>query len=191
MDKDYFSIDSILAEGQKIQCSFKLDVSQLGYLGGGDDVDIKEDTKMQLPFWLAETLFYQDWVDLALPQPFTQRVKKALNAEARSVKLSLLVGETGHWYAFGKMIARVYEQHMDVELCELLLKTFQARLVDIMDQAQHTPGNTITAGLASAGGATGAEDFRDGLEWLERELFVIAQESAKQIKIWHESSDKR
>jgi len=32
MDYDYFSIDAILAENQKIHCTFKLDVPGMGHL---------------------------------------------------------------------------------------------------------------------------------------------------------------
>ncbi len=39
-----------------------------------------------------------------MPPPFTSRVRNALNAEARSVKLSNLVGQGGLWYGFGRMV---------------------------------------------------------------------------------------
>ncbi|KAG8949305.1 DNA replication protein [Tulasnella sp. 424] len=105
MDTDYYSIDSILAENHKIQCTFKIDVPGLGYIDGGNEKDIKAGTKMLLPYWLAPTLSLQDWVDVEIPQPFGAKVKRALAADARSVKLSNLVGGTGTWYGFGKMMA--------------------------------------------------------------------------------------
>lgn len=58
MDNDYFSIDAILAENQvwihprypavqvnrqlaqKIQCTFKVDVPDMGHLGGGANHDV-------------------------------------------------------------------------------------------------------------------------------------------------------
>ena len=42
-----------------------------------------------------------------MPPPFQQRVRNALTAEARSVKLSGLVGSGGLWYGFGKMIVQL------------------------------------------------------------------------------------
>lgn len=56
MDNDYFSIDAILAENQvcqdlgpqsnsnwvwqKIQCTFKVDIPDMGHLGGGNERDV-------------------------------------------------------------------------------------------------------------------------------------------------------
>lgn len=45
-----------------------------------------------------------DWADVATPAAFGTRVRNALRAEPRSVKLSSLVGAGGLWYGFGKMI---------------------------------------------------------------------------------------
>lgn len=46
----------------------------------------------------------RDYADCTVPNPFNQRVRNALNAEPRSVKLSGLVGSGGLWYGFGRMI---------------------------------------------------------------------------------------
>ncbi|KAG8973807.1 DNA replication protein [Tulasnella sp. 425] len=121
MDTDYYSIDSILAENHKIQCTFKIDVPGLGYIDGGNEKDIKAGTKMLLPYWLAPTLSLQDWVDVEIPQPFGAKVKRALAADARSVKLSNLVGGTGTWYGFGKMMADLLQDPQSSELSATLL----------------------------------------------------------------------
>ena len=42
MDFDYFSIDAILAENQKIQCTFKHEIKNMGHLAGGSDRDVRE-----------------------------------------------------------------------------------------------------------------------------------------------------
>ena len=49
----------------------------------------------------------RDYVDFTVPPPFSSRVRNALNAEAKSVRLSALVGAGGHWYGFGKIIMRL------------------------------------------------------------------------------------
>lgn len=41
MDDDYYSIESILAENQKIQCTFKVDVPDMGHLDGGKAGDVR------------------------------------------------------------------------------------------------------------------------------------------------------
>jgi hypothetical protein len=47
------------------------------------------------------------FADFNMPAPFAARVKNALNAEARSVRLSNLVGAGGLWYGFGRSIAKL------------------------------------------------------------------------------------
>ncbi|KDQ20738.1 hypothetical protein BOTBODRAFT_151621 [Botryobasidium botryosum FD-172 SS1] len=190
MDDDYYSIDAILADNQKIQCTFKLDVPNLGYLEGGEEKDIKTNSKIQLPHWLAPTLLYQDWVDFAIPPPFSLRVRKALNAEPRHVRLSSLVGGGGQWYSFGRMIVELLQEPQSEELAKVLQQTFHARLVDLMDQAQNFGGAAGSMGGAVGSGDVG-DDFREGLEGVERELFTLAQDSARATKLWYESSDKK
>jgi GINS complex subunit 3 len=49
----------------------------------------------------------RDYADFTIPPPFSSRVRNALNAEAKSVRLSALVGAGGLWYGFGKIIMRL------------------------------------------------------------------------------------
>lgn len=58
MEDDYYSIDSILAENQKIQCTFKVDIADMGHLDGGTERDIKALSKIQVPMWMAYILIY-------------------------------------------------------------------------------------------------------------------------------------
>ena len=77
MDRDYFDLDAVLVDNQRLACTFKHDVPGLGYLDGGKDRDvrtrfgrrcsprlwltrpqIKKGTTIQLPFWLALPLIY-------------------------------------------------------------------------------------------------------------------------------------
>jgi len=43
MDIDYFSIESILAENQKVQCTFKQEIHGMGHLAGGSERDVRLD----------------------------------------------------------------------------------------------------------------------------------------------------
>ena len=40
MEDDYYNIESILAENQKIQCTFKIDIPEMGHLDGGKAGDV-------------------------------------------------------------------------------------------------------------------------------------------------------
>lgn len=41
MEDDYYSIDAILAENQKIQCTFKQGIPNMGHLEGGNERDVR------------------------------------------------------------------------------------------------------------------------------------------------------
>ncbi|KAJ7591216.1 hypothetical protein C8J56DRAFT_1163225 [Mycena floridula] len=190
MDEDYFSIDAILAENQKLQCTFKRDIPDMGHLGGGSQRDIAALSKLQIPIWLLYILVYSNWADFNIPVPFGPKVRNALNAEARSVRLSNLVGAGGLWYGFGKTITSMLDDEQANEISNVLIKTFKDRLVDVVDQAQHF---AALGPVGGGGGATGdtAQAFREGLDSTERELFTLAQESAKRTKRWYEESKNK
>ncbi|KZV64616.1 GINS complex Psf3 component [Peniophora sp. CONT] len=188
MDDDYYSIDSILAENQKIQCTFKVDIPEMGHLDGGDERDIKALSKIQLPIWMAYILIYSNYAGFTVPPPFSNRVKNALKAEPRSVRLSALVGHGASWYAFGRIYMRLLSEEGAAEMSENLAKTFRDRLAEVIDQAQHF------AALGPVGGAGQSNDvaaaFREGLDATERDMFTLAQDSARSTKHWYESTDR-
>ncbi|KAF8219976.1 GINS complex, Psf3 component [Tricholoma matsutake] len=188
MENEYFSIDSILAENQRIQCTFKHDIPDMGHLGGGSERDIKAFSKIQIPIWLAYTIIYSDWADFNIPTPFGPRVRNALKAEARSVRLSGLVGAGGLWYGFGKTIMDILSEEQANEISDVLTKTFRARLVEVIDQAQHFAALGPVGGGSASGDS--AQAFREGLDATERDLFILAQESAKRTKKWYDDSDR-
>lgn len=45
---------------------------------------------------------------MTIPSPFGARVRNALDAEPKSVRLSALVGQGGMWYGFGKTMMDWY-----------------------------------------------------------------------------------
>jgi hypothetical protein len=40
MEFDYFSVEAILAENQKVQCTFKQGIPGMGHIGGGSERDV-------------------------------------------------------------------------------------------------------------------------------------------------------
>ncbi|KAF8665751.1 hypothetical protein AX16_000199 [Volvariella volvacea WC 439] len=188
MEGDYFDIEAILAENQKIQCTFKRDLPDLGHLGGGSERDIKEGSKIPIPIWMAYTTIFSDWADFFIPPAFAPRVRNALKAEARSVKLSNLVGAGGSWYGFGKAVMDMLESDHAEVISSMLVNTFRHRLGEVIDQAQHF----AVLGASGAAGSFGdtAQIFREGLDITERELFTLAQESTAMTKRWYEGSDR-
>ncbi|OCH93561.1 GINS complex, Psf3 component [Obba rivulosa] len=190
MEDDYYSIESILAENQKIQCTFKIDVPDMGHLDGGNERDIKALSKVQVPLWMAYILIYSDYADFTIPPPFSARVRSALNAEARSVRLSNLVGQAGLWYGFGRMIMRLLNDDVAKEMSDVLVKTFRDRLPEVIDQAQHFASVHASSADSGVGGDNATMLFREGLDGTERELFALAQDSTRRTKRWYETSER-
>ncbi|KAK7470851.1 DNA replication protein [Stygiomarasmius scandens] len=188
MDNDYFSIDAILAENQKFQCTFKQEIPDMGHLGGGSERDIQVQSKRQIPIWLAYTIIYSDWADFDIPAAFGPKVRNALKAEPRSVRLANLVGAGGSWYGFGKTTMDILSDEQAQVLSEMLTTTFKGRLIEVIDQAQHF----AALGPVGASGNTGdsSQAFREGLDATERDLFTLAQESSKKMKRWYEETEK-
>lgn len=52
----------------------------------------------------SQSIIPREWAVPVIPTPFAAKVRNALNAEAKSVRLSSLVGAGGLWYGFGKMV---------------------------------------------------------------------------------------
>ncbi|TFY59861.1 hypothetical protein EVJ58_g5514 [Rhodofomes roseus] len=69
MEDDYYSVESILAENQKIQCQFKIDIPDMGHLDGGNERDIKALSKIQIPMWMAYILIYSLVMSGYVPHP--------------------------------------------------------------------------------------------------------------------------
>ncbi|KAJ7638615.1 hypothetical protein FB45DRAFT_406944 [Roridomyces roridus] len=188
MEEDYFSIDAILAENQKIACRFTIDIPDMGHLGGGGERDITRASTLQLPVWLVYTIVLSNWADMIMPPAFGSKVRNALKAEPCSVRLASLVGAGGLWYGFGKTILEMLADEGKQEMSNLLTNTFRKRLVEVIDQAQHFAALGPAGGVGPTGDS--AQSFREGLDATERELFALAQEGSKRMKRWYEESDK-
>ncbi|KAJ6539140.1 hypothetical protein B0H19DRAFT_1222449 [Mycena capillaripes] len=203
MEDDYFSIDAILAENQKVGCRFKIDIPDMGHLGGGGERDITITNTLQLPIWLVYTVVLSCAFSTVFMRStlimnekglgrhdhapaFGSKVRNALKAEPCSVRLAGLVGAGGLWYGFGKTIMEMLSEKE--EMSQLLTNTFRKRLVEVIDQAQHFAALGPAGGAGPAGDS--AQSFREGLDGTERELFSLAQEGSKRMKRWYEEGEK-
>ncbi|GAA5888163.1 hypothetical protein JCM16303_003763, partial [Sporobolomyces ruberrimus] len=137
---------------------------------------LRENTVLELPYWLAMKLSDQDIVGLTLPRPYNQTVRNALSASPESVHLRNLGGGGGSFYAGGVRLLSLIE---DEALSKTLEASFRTRLVQIMDQSQHS--------LADHGGEGAAYEFSQGLDTWEKELFHIGESSAKGMKNWFDA----
>jgi GINS complex subunit 3 len=111
-------------------------------------------------------------ITLDLPESLSPRVMNALKADPKSVDLRALAP---HFYALG---ARILELFDEEEICEVLIKTWKARALEISDHA-----GSLGGGAAGGVGSDGVEFLR-GLDESERLLFRLAHDNGKAMKTW-------
>merc|ERR1711939_784406 len=148
-------------------------VPNLGHLEGSTERDLRKGTTLELPYWLGISLASvpdRDYLSIALPKPYSQRVRNALAASARSVNLRNLGGAGGWFFACG---VRLEESIDDAHLKEVLHRAFRLRLPEVMDQSQHASATSSSAGTGSSVGGVDqqAAAFLAGLDEWEKELF--------------------
>ncbi|KAN0071315.1 hypothetical protein V8E54_010746 [Elaphomyces granulatus] len=169
----YDDIDAILTDAQKIPCTFELEVPGLGFLDGNPGDEIKAGTRVDLPLWLAEMLSIgarlgtSRLVTLDLPSALSTRVMNALKADPRTVDLRSLAP---HFYRLGVRILELFEEE---EMVDILIETFRKRAAEIADHAHNPRGPLIEE-----------VDFLRGLDETERQLFRVAHDSAKEVRVW-------
>ncbi|KTW25967.1 hypothetical protein T552_03241 [Pneumocystis carinii B80] len=168
---NYYDIDDILSENTKIPSIFQYTVPGLGYIEGGHEPDIKEGTNMDLPFWLAEMLAINNFIDIELPSAFSPKVRNALKACPQNVDLRMF---STHYYLFGEKILNLLS---DNELVNILIETFKSRICFIADHA-HNPHGMLEEGT----------EFLRNLEDTEKIFFRISHDSAKDMRNWLEKS---
>ncbi|GAA5891108.1 hypothetical protein JCM6882_006421 [Rhodosporidiobolus microsporus] len=176
----FWSVTEFLADSQKLGARMLFDIPNAGHLEGSAEKDLKAGSTLELPFWLAGQLHEKDMIDLTLPRAYSPMVRNALQASPESVHLRNLGGGGGSFYAGGTRLLSTSE---DAELARILEASFKARLVQIMDQSQHS--------LADHGGEGAAYEFSQGLDLWEKELFHVGETSAKQMKAWLDTKSKK
>ncbi|BGP28674.1 DNA replication protein [Rhodotorula toruloides] len=176
----WYSVTDFLDDATKLPSKVLLDIPNAGHLEGGTDKDLRAGTSLELPFWLASKLSEQDTIDLTLPRAYSPMVRNALSASPESVHLRNLGGGGGAFYAGGMRLLSLIE---DATLSTILDHSFKTRLVQIMDQSQHS--------LADHGGEGAAYEFAQGLDLWEKELFTVGETSAKQMKTWFDTKAKK
>ncbi|KAJ5268226.1 hypothetical protein N7524_005685 [Penicillium chrysogenum] len=169
----YYDIDSILTDAQKLPCTFELEVPGLGILEGNAGEDIKAGTRIDLPLWLGEMLSIgarlgtSRLVTLDMPEALSERVMNALKADPRTLDLRALAP---HFYNLSERILELFEEE---EMVDVLGDAFKKRAADIADHAHN-----------SRGAVGGGVDFLRGLDETERQLFRVAHDRAKDMRIW-------
>lgn len=87
--EDYWSIDDILAGQERVPCKVEQPLYRLGYLGSNDQQHLLQNTKLELPIWLAKGLCSKRRriVSVSFSKPYKEPTRTALAADANSINL--------------------------------------------------------------------------------------------------------
>jgi GINS complex subunit 3 len=169
MEQSYWDLSSILADSVRLPCHFAIDVPGLSHIVGTNQstgsattassatntaaatnkggiepsaTTVLKNSRVDLPYWLAELLALHSVVNLSFPRQYSLRVRNALDAQANSVRLRDL---NGYWYAVGIRLSSLIEAK---DLVEILSKTYLARLLPIYSSCQNLA--TTSKGVINA-----------------------------------------
>lgn len=56
MNHDYWDPEDVLAETQRVPCTFNVDLPGMGFLEGTDEADVRKNARAELPYWMAALL---------------------------------------------------------------------------------------------------------------------------------------
>ncbi|ORY92020.1 hypothetical protein BCR43DRAFT_497658 [Syncephalastrum racemosum] len=168
---EYYDIDIILAEQNKVPCIFQVAIdAEVNVLG--DHSQVTAESKHELPYWLAKPLAQyklpstgEILINVEVPKSFSPRVRNSIEASATSADLNSLCP---YFYLFGYRIVNLM---FDKELHELLYKAFRLRIKDVMDYSE-------------TGTARYGTEFLYKIDETEKELFMIGQKHSSDLKHW-------
>ncbi|KAK9478396.1 hypothetical protein V1514DRAFT_331186 [Lipomyces japonicus] len=175
---EYYSIEAIQAENQKVPAVFQLDVPGLGYLENtrSSSTDIKEGTHLELPLWMAEILAIagesddlpRGFITLTAPSPFSNKVMNALKSDPVHVNLR------EQCMQFYKLAELWLNFSNDDAVLDGTMTTLSERAAEINDHAHNSSAVLVQDG----------SDFMGRLDDFETRLFKAANESTKEVKKW-------
>lgn len=169
---DYWDLDCILAEQQKVPSFFKDKVPGLGFLEGNLERDLHENSRVDIPFWLAQPLAMKGYIDMELPSCFGERIRNDLDASALSVNVKQL---SSYFYQLGTYIVQLTGNTPELNLTDVLTNTLINRISAIIDHAE----------TAKSSNRTDQSKFLLGLDETEKNIYKLAKGSMSTMDLWH------
>ncbi|KCV70259.1 hypothetical protein H696_02589 [Fonticula alba] len=199
---DYYDLDDILAEQERVTCQVRLRLrsSDLHLIGLGEPVDRKT-KQFEIPFWLAQGLESKMVVTTNVPRAFGPRAGAALKADPVGADLRTVEGGgSGQYFRLGQKIATLCVLHVtllpfchvarsrapdairlllsrkqDYALGEMLHEAYTSRLSHVLHTAHRAMARDVSTDL-------------ERLDACEREVFRLAYWAASMSSHWRKSA---
>ena len=143
----YFSLGAILSDTKRAPSTFKVPAFNLGFIDpAGDDADLAEGTRVDLPAWLAATLACRNMVEVSPPPCFSQRQRITLLAEPRRQNMR---DRSLYFYENGMKMSPMLQQHTgnSHQLAAVVLRVLAARLISILDHSQNSRDEDVSSSV--------------------------------------------
>ena len=196
-DPNYFDLEDILTNAQRVGCKFLLDIPGLEFLSPGNSQEITQSTDLVLPFWLAKTLFAYSMIDIEIPKQYNSNFRDILSADADVVDLHRFGPQ---YYKFGKLLValRRYKgnglEQFNAEgqrnkfrreegetledrlaIASSLINTFHHRKHKILEYSTNSAADEDLREVKT---------FKSRLDNLEKRIFQIGRQQVNEISKW-------
>ncbi|EFJ34948.1 hypothetical protein SELMODRAFT_81450 [Selaginella moellendorffii] len=162
----YFDLDDILAEEEPVGVQFRVAAAGVGILDpSAEENQVEVGSKVELPFWLAQELWYSQAVSLKLPNFYNERIRKEVKADPGCVDLR---SRCPYFYELGCKLVPLAQ---DATLGSFLMFSLRGRYRDLLCKS-HTAAGTVTP------------KFLARLTREETRLFEAGAESMKAFRKW-------
>lgn len=165
---DYWSLDAALAEESVVPTRFKFGVLGIAKAlePGSTGNDVEAGGKVDAPLWLAGALTRRGMTTFTLPDVYSERFRRRLNAGAETMNLK---GRCPYFYDVGN---KCNEFMQDLELSALLSKTYATRYREL-----------ISKGLSTVSGEDVLE-LQSKLSFEELAVFEAGRDSVACTELW-------
>ncbi|XP_003743944.2 DNA replication complex GINS protein PSF3 [Galendromus occidentalis] len=172
--EEYFSCDEILMLSERTPVVVSKEVSRLGFLDpSSDEENLKKNTKLELPLWLAKHLYNMYCVDIQLPEAFSSYSVNVMRADSSIVDLKRL---QPNYYQVGRQLMALLPAEAQ-QISDLLVTTYKGRFRKIFDCAQN-------ADIKETDKVTSSFDNE------ERAMFFEGQKVQLDLQRWRDRSQR-
>ncbi|KAJ2676870.1 hypothetical protein IWW42_000208 [Coemansia sp. RSA 1085] len=152
----YYDIDDILAVQERVPCVLQVDLDGLGSAGSGGSSKVHRNSRWALPFWMADRLNEEDYVNMEVSPMFSKQANRMYAASPVSVQLRAI---SQHYYQFGLHLGDLVP-----EVPQVLQNMYMQRLQKI-------------AQISQQGGNIETLDFVQSLDKTESRMLKLCQQS--------------
>lgn len=115
----YLDIDNILAEEERLPCTFSVTANNLGFLDpSSNNTSLASNTTVELPLWLVQELYKEGIVQIQTPKHFGQKMRDELDTNNTNVNLA---GYSHYYFDVGLILSNATR---DADLLRTLRAAF-------------------------------------------------------------------